>query len=71
MTFRLKDRVIDKWYPDAGIGIVKRVLKTRIHVLFKKMPEVCSLRRAWRDDKIVVYDKSHYKFLMKLLEYDY
>ena len=50
--FRVNQRVEDKGYGWWGLGIVTKVLKTRIHIMFPV-------------DDDVVYDKAHYRFLRK------
>lgn len=57
-------KVKDRWYPEAGIGIVKSVLKTRVKVFFNNAaigvrPPVLTGHR----DGVVTYDNSHVQFL--------
>ena len=45
-SLKVGDHVIDKWYPEWGIGLVKKVLKTVVYIDFTvRGPEK--------------YDKSH------------
>ena len=43
-------KVFDSWYPDWGIGKVKKILKTRCYIQFAIKGEM-------------MYDREHYKFL--------
>lgn len=63
MKFKEGQKVEDTWYPEAGIGIVEEVLKTRVKVFFERLRHVqCSLSRASKDG-LVTYDSGHFKFL--------
>lgn len=42
--------VWDRWYPEFGVGEIVKILKTRIHILFRRT----GLQR---------YDKAHLQFL--------
>lgn len=35
-TFKLNDKVIDTWYPEAGTGVVIKILKTRLKVYYER-----------------------------------
>lgn len=48
MTWKVGEKVYDRWWP-WDIGVITKVLKTEIHVLFI--------------DGETVYDKAHYQFL--------
>ena len=49
--------VIDRWYPDWGVGTIKKVLKTVIHVYFGDCKEV-------NNYGVIKYDYAHaIKFL--------
>jgi hypothetical protein len=54
---RKRGKVIDRWYVNhktsdlRGIGLIKMITNTRVHILF--------------NGKVVIYDKSHVQFLEK------
>jgi len=66
-TFKLNDKVIDTWYPEAGTGVITKILKTRLKVHFKRAELKggwkCPLFRAAKENGELTYDRSHYKFL--------
>ena len=65
-NFRPKDKVVDKWYTEAGTGIVLKVLKTRIKVKFPRLEFIqcyCALKRYADENYVVTYDRAHYQFL--------
>lgn len=53
--FKKGQKVMDTWNSNWGTGVVQKVLKTRMHILF---PYYSS-----RFDGLTVYDTSHYQFL--------
>jgi hypothetical protein len=59
MDFKIGDRVHDVSAPWRG-GIVRKVLKTRIHVEF-----VSGLMPTEEYLRYTIYDKAHQKFLRK------
>lgn len=67
MTFKLGDRVIDTWYPEAGTGVIRKILKTRLKVYFERSIDrtgyVCALFRGAKENGLLTYDRPHYKFL--------
>ena len=63
--FKIGQQVEDTWYQEAGTGIVKEILKTRIKIYFRRLDVdhvVCALTMN-AVDGMLTYDKSHYKFL--------
>jgi len=46
MKPKLKEKVVDTWFPEWGIGTCVKVLKTRFHILFT-------------DGELRVYDHPH------------
>ena len=49
------DKVKDTWFFKRwGVGRVELVLKTRVHILFSRRPQV------------IVYDKEHIQYLRKV-----
>ena len=67
--FKVGDVVEDSWYADAGTGVIKEILKTRMKIYFERatfgLDYHCSLFRYASDDGLLTYDKSHYQFLRK------
>jgi hypothetical protein len=53
--FKVGKRVTDSWFPSWGTGVVLKVLKTRVKILF---PE-----RGDTVDDPTVYDTPHLQFL--------
>jgi hypothetical protein len=49
-AFRVGQRVTDTWFGDYGIGVVTKVMQTRIRVDFPLYPTLS-------------YDRSHWQFL--------
>jgi hypothetical protein len=68
--FKVGDVVEDSWYPDAGTGVVKEILKTRMKIYFERAALQCNYRYTLfcnaADDGVLTYDKSHYQFLRKV-----
>jgi len=67
--FKVGDVVEDSWYADAGTGVVKEILKTRMKIYFEHATlenHHCSLFRYASDDGLLTYDKAHYQFLRKV-----
>lgn len=65
-NFKLGDKVSDTWYPEADIGIVTKILKTRIKVYFQRVTLdyfVSDLFLHARENGELTYDRAHYKFL--------
>ena len=57
-------RVEDSWYPDAGKGIVKEILKTRVKIKFPNIPQPHIL--LWNaKNNLLTYDNAHCVFLRK------
>ena len=52
MKFQFGDKVHDTYWPYI-LGVVTKVLKTRRHVMF------------YGENRAAIYDKAHYKFLVK------
>ncbi|WNM70123.1 hypothetical protein [Myxococcus phage Mx1] len=50
-ALKLRQRVVDRWYPELGVGIVLKVLKTRARIRF--------------GSDVQTYDREHYQFLEK------
>lgn len=68
LKFKKGDIVEDSWYPEAGTGIIKEVLKTRMKIFFERATLehfVSYLFRYAKNSGIVTYDKPHYQFLKK------
>jgi hypothetical protein len=67
--FKVGDVVEDSWYADAGTGVIKEILKTRMKIYFERatfgLNYHCPLFRNVSDDGLLTYDKSHYQFLRK------
>lgn len=65
--FKLGDRVVDTWYPEAGTGIITKILKTRIKVYFERVTfnynYRCLLFIGAKENGELTYDTAHYKFL--------
>jgi len=66
-TFKLGDKVVDTWYPEAGTGVITEILKTRLKVYFERAIDrtgyVCLLFRGAKGNGLLTYDRPHYKFL--------
>jgi hypothetical protein len=66
LKFKIGDKVVDSWYPEAGTGVITKILKTRIKVYFERATFKggwqCPLFRDEKDGELT-YDKPHYKFL--------
>lgn len=67
LKFKKGDAVEDSWYPEAGHGLIKQVLKTRMKVYFERatLDHFVSYLFRYAKDGIVTYDKPHYQFLKK------
>ena len=68
IKFKKGDTVEDSWYPEAGRGIIQKVLKTRLKIYFERAKLdhfVSHLFRYAKENGIVTYDKPHYRFLKK------
>jgi len=65
--FKVGDKVTDTWYPEAGTGIVTKILKTRTKVYFERVTFKggwqCPLFRNAKENGELTYDRPHYKFL--------
>lgn len=57
-TFKVGDRVYDRWKPWKS-GIIRKVYKSTVHVEF-----IFGIEPLDKETK-VIYDKSHQKFLVK------
>lgn len=57
-------RVEDSWYPDAGRGIVKEILKTRVKIKFPNIPKSHFLLLCAKNN-LLTYDNAHCIFLRK------
>ena len=70
--FKTGDRVCDTWYPEAGTGVIKEILKNRTKVWFERATfrggYECPLFRCAKENGILTYDKEHLKFLKHELE---
>jgi hypothetical protein len=51
--------VRDRWYDSYGLGEVKVVLKTVVHIKFTNV--------TWPPHGIISYDKSHVQFLEEVI----
>jgi hypothetical protein len=60
INLRVGNKVYDCYHP-WNIGVVVRVLKTRVKVLFPYDPYYLFI-----NDLVVTYDKAHLKFLRKI-----
>jgi hypothetical protein len=63
--FKVGQKVEDSWYGEAGIGIIKSILKTQMKIYFRRLDVdhvVCPLTRN-SVDGMLTYDRSHYQFL--------
>lgn len=59
-------RVEDSWYPDAGKGIVKEILKTRVKIKFPNIPKSHILLINAKNN-LLTYDNAHCVFLRKCI----
>ena len=66
-TFKLGDKVVDTWYPEAGTGVITKILKTRLKVYYERATFKggwqCPLFRGAKENGLLTYDKAHYRFL--------
>lgn len=65
-NFKLGDKVIDTWYPEAGTGVIIEILKTRLKVYYQRATldhYVSHLFRHAKENGLLTYDRPHYKFL--------
>lgn len=54
-TFKEGDKVCDDWFPEWGIGVVKKVFKNSIHIKFPN----------YNTPYLTIFDKAHRIFLTK------
>ena len=56
---KVRQKVVDTWYSNPhkpncwGVGIIKKVLKTRVHIKFENV------------DEVMVFDKAHFNQFIK------
>lgn len=67
IIFKLGDKVVDTWYPEAGTGVITEILKTRTKVYFERATFKggwqCPLFRGTKENGLLTYDKAHCRFL--------
>lgn len=63
-TWKINQKVTDSWYPEIGIGVIKKIFKTTMHIYFDRFELQHMYCYSFRPNKgVVVYDKPHYQFL--------
>lgn len=65
-TFKLGDRVVDTWYPEAGTGVITKILKTCLKVYYERATlghYICHLFRYAKENGELTYDRPNYQFL--------
>ena len=70
-NLKINQKVTDRWYPEAGVGIVKEVLKTRVKIYFERANIEgfrCHLFR-YAENGLLTYDSSHLQYLDKFTHF--